>query len=208
MSEDGNLSTRPPFSTNNFILNSLPVEDLMCVLPDLELVELPLGTFLYHHDDPIKYIYFPETAMVSVIAVTPGGENAETGVVGAEGIVGIDALLGADSAFNETVIQQPGDGYKIKTAAVRREFIRGGAFQKNCLQFVRLFMIQISQTALCNRLHTVEERLARWLLLSHDRAAVRTRRQNPGNRADGLRPRRRSYSHTALRFSAARPETG
>ena len=156
--------------TKNYLLNALPEADWARLLPELEPVELEHGAVIYRHDDPIEYVYFPNQAMVSVIATTPGGQQAEVGVVGNEGIVGIDVLLGAERAFNETIVQLPDGALRIKTKAIRREFKLGGALQDRALSFIRLMLLQVGQTALCNRLHTVEERLARWLLLCHDRA--------------------------------------
>ena len=157
-------------ATKNFILNALPKEDFERLLPDLEEVNLSLGEIIYQAEQPIKYLYFPNNAMISVIANTAKGECAEVGIIGWEGIVGIDALMGIDSTYNENLIQLSDGAHRISTAAVRKEFKRGGAFHDLTLSFIRVLMVQISQTALCNRLHTLEERLARWLLMCHDRA--------------------------------------
>jgi CRP-like cAMP-binding protein len=110
--------------------------------------------------------------MVSVIATTSDGQCAEVGVIGREGIVGVDVLLGVDSTSNESTIQLSDGALRIKTEAVRKEFNKGGAFQKLSLLYIHALMMQISQTALCNRLHTIEQRLARWLLMCHDRSAA------------------------------------
>ena len=115
-------------------------------------------------------VYFPDDAMVSVVATTAEGQCAEVGVVGREGMIGLDVLLGADSSLNETFVQLPDGGLRMTTAAVRKHFTQSGALHDSLLRFIRLLMMQISQTALCNRLHTVEERLARWLLLCRDRS--------------------------------------
>ncbi|MBA3631349.1 MAG: Crp/Fnr family transcriptional regulator [Acidobacteria bacterium] len=165
-------STQPSLSTRNSILNSLPKEDFERLLPDLEEVNLALGQVLYQAEDPITHVYFPNKAMISVIANTVGGQCAEVGVIGYEGLVGVDVLLGADSALNENLVQHANGALRINTAAIRGEFKRGGALHDSVLRFVRLMMIQVSQTALCNRLHTVEERLSRWLLLCRDRAGT------------------------------------
>lgn len=170
MPKDDSLSTESPVSTKNYILNSLPKADFERLLPDLEPVKLALGEVLYRPEQSIKYVYFPNDAMVSVVATTPEGQCAEVGVVGREGMVGVDVLMGADSTLNECFIQLPDGGLRMTTAAVRKHFKQGGALQESLLSFIRLLMLQISQTALCNRLHTVEERLARWLLLCRDRS--------------------------------------
>ena len=170
MSKDVSLSTELPLSTKNLILKSLPAEDFNQLLPDLEPVNLASGEVLYRPEEPIKYVYFPNNAMVSVVATTVEGQCAEVGVVGFEGMVGLDVLLGADSSLNETFVQLPDGGLRMTTAAVRKHFTQSGALHDSLLRFIRLLMMQISQTALCNRLHTVEERLARWLLLCRDRS--------------------------------------
>ncbi len=160
--------------TNNFILKSLPEEDFERLLPDLEKVELPLGKIIYHPDDIIKYVYFPEHSMISIVSTTAEGESVEIGVVGREGMAGIDVLLGVDSTPHETMVQLADGCYRATTQAIRKEFNRNGAFHDSILRYFHAAMIQIAQTAVCNRVHQIEQRLARWLLLYHDRAATDT----------------------------------
>ncbi len=173
MSDKPNLSTQPAISTKNFILNSLPKEDYERMLPELEQVKFELGQIIYRAQEPIEYVYFPNNAMISVIVNTADGQCAEVGVIGREGMSGMEVLMGADSTINENLIQHADGALRMSIAAVRREFNRGGALHDSLLNFTRLLMIQISQTALCNRLHTVEERSSRWLLLCHDRAETK-----------------------------------
>lgn len=170
MTKLSSLSTQPAVSTKNLILQSLPKEDYERLLPDLESVELPLGQILYRAEEPIEYVYFPNNAMVSVIANTYEGQCAEVGVIGREGMTGMESLMGANYTLNENLVQHADGALRININAIKREFERGGALHDSLLNFTRLLMIQISQTALCNRLHTIEERLSRWLLLCHDRA--------------------------------------
>jgi CRP-like cAMP-binding protein len=172
MPEDSNLSRQPHLSTVNYILNALPEEDLERLLPDLEPVELKLGQVLYRPEEPIEYVYFPNNTMISVVAMTAEGQSAEIGIIGWEGMVGMDVLMGSDSTLNEHLVQHPNGALRINAAAVKTEFRRCGALHDLLLRFIRLMMIQIGQTALCNRLHTVDERLARWLLLCRDRAGT------------------------------------
>jgi CRP-like cAMP-binding protein len=131
---------------------------------------MPLGQVLYHPEEPIKYVYFPLNSMASVVATTADGESAEVGVVGCEGMVGVEVLLGVDASSKEVMVQLSNGAWRMTTAAARSEFERVGGFQKVALRFVYSLMTQIGQTALCNRLHAMEQRLARWLLMSHDRA--------------------------------------
>ena len=162
-----------PSTTNHFknqLLRALPPEDFEQLTPHLEKLDLPLGKTLSRSNEPIEYLYFPDDAMISVVAMTAEGQSVEVGVAGFEGVAGFDVLLGVDSTPNESMIQLPGSGTRIKTAQAREEFRRGGAFQAMILRYIHTFMTQISQTALCNRLHSTEQRLSRWLLMCHDRA--------------------------------------
>ena len=124
MPKDQNLSTESPASTKNYILNSLPKADFERLLPDLEPVRLVSGEMLYRPNEPINYVYFPNDAMASIVATTAEGQCAEIGVIGREGIVGIDVLLGSDSSPNETFIQLPDGGLRMKTAVIRERFTR------------------------------------------------------------------------------------
>jgi CRP-like cAMP-binding protein len=108
--------------------------------------------------------------MISVIAYTEGGQSAEVGLIGFEGVIGLDVLLGAEYATNEHVTQLAGAALVIPAAAAKKEFKQGNAFQDLVLRFTQRYIIQISQTALCNRMHSLEERLSRWILMSHDRS--------------------------------------
>lgn len=172
MPKNINLSTQARFSTTNYILNTLPDEEFERLLPDLEPVELKLGQVLYRPEEPIEYVYFPNNTMISVVAVTAEGQSAEIGIIGREGMIGMDVLMGSDSTLNEHIVQHPNGAFRINTAAIKQEFKRGGALHDLLLNFTRVMMIQIGQTALCNRLHTVDERLARWLLLCRDRSGT------------------------------------
>lgn len=155
----------------NWILNSLPAEDYRRLHPHLEPIELPHGKVIQAQHDPVIYIYFPENAMVSLVARMASGATVEVGVVGHEGIIGLGSLMGVDAAAHESMVQIPDGGRRIRAETLRAEFARGGALQQLLLKYMHAVMTQISQTAACNRLHTIEERLARWLLMSHDRTA-------------------------------------
>lgn len=163
------MSAKSTTLTKNHILNALPDDAFERLLPDLKKVELPHGENLYRPNAPITHVYFPDYAMASIVATTADGQSAEVGVVGREGAVGLDVLMGVDSVPHECMVQIPDGGWRITTAAIRKEFKLGGPAQKLLLLFTHKLVVQISQTALCNRLHSVEERLARWLLMCHDR---------------------------------------
>lgn len=156
-------------STKNQILNTLPAEDFARISAHLEPVELPLGKYLYQSLEPITHVYFPNNAVASIVATTSEGRSTEVGIIGHEGAVGLDVLMSVDASPNECMIQIPGDGLRIPTAVLRDEFKLCGTVHTALMHFIHKLIVQISQTTLCNRLHLVEERLSRWLLMSHDR---------------------------------------
>lgn len=172
MSKDSNILNKPRSITNNLILNALPDDEFERLLPHFEKVELALGEIIYRAEEPIRHVYFPGDAMISVIANTSDGQSAEVGVIGKEGMVGMDVLLGSDMTLHDNLVQHPNGALRLSTEIIREEFDSCGKLQKLLLRFTHLMMIQIGQTALCNRLHTVEERLSRWLLLCRDRAGT------------------------------------
>lgn len=157
-------------STKNHILNALPDEDYQRLLPDLEYVELPYGRFVYHAEEKIKHVYFPDDSVVSVVANTPQGQSVEVGVIGRDGATGLSVLLGVDTSFNDAIVQLPDGALRISTEALLKEFMRAGALHSLLLRSLHSYIAQISQIALCNRLHSIEERLARWLLMCRDRS--------------------------------------
>ena len=158
-------------SVKNKILNSLPEADFRRLSVHLEPVDLPSGKYLYRALEPITHVYFPNFAVASIVASTSAGRSTEVGIVGGEGAVGLDVLMSVDSSPNECMIQIPGDGWRLPTPALRDEFKLCGNIHSSLLRFVHRLIIQISQTTLCNRLHSIEERLSRWLLMSHDRVS-------------------------------------
>ncbi|HEX8289193.1 MAG TPA: Crp/Fnr family transcriptional regulator [Pyrinomonadaceae bacterium] len=158
------------YSTNNHILNALPYKDYQRLHPHLENVNLVLGQIIYRPNESIRYVYFPNNSMNSIIATTLDGQCAEIGVIGREGIVGVDVFMGVESSSHKNIIQLANGALRISTEEIRKEFNRAGALQKMVLRYMHSFMMQISQTALCNRLHLVDQRLSRWLLMCHDRS--------------------------------------
>jgi CRP-like cAMP-binding protein len=153
----------------NHILASLPVEDYERLSPHLEAVELHHSQILYEAGGKIDYVYFPSNSMVSLISQLSDGSSVEIGVTGYEGMLGIYAVLGVDRTPHEAMVQIPGDALRVKTSVVVDEFKRGGALHDLLLRYLQMLLLQTSQIAACNRLHTIGERLARWLLMSHDR---------------------------------------
>jgi len=160
---------RPPHE--NHILSRLPREAYARLQPHLEPVELRHGQVLHDAGGIMEYVYFPQNAMVSLISHTAAGESVEVGVVGFEGMAGISAVLGVDKSPHEAMVQIPDGGVRMRVRWLREEFKRGGALHDLLLRYTQGLLLQTSQVAACNRLHSLSERLARWLLMSYDRCA-------------------------------------
>lgn len=150
------------------MLAALPDEDFQTLLPSLNFVRLSLNEILYDSGDRVPYLYFPVTSIASLIYTTETGATAEMGMVGRCGVVGISTFLGGGTTANQAVVQVAGDAFRIRSKIVCDEFARGGALQHVLLCYTQSLLTQISQVAVCNRLHTFEQRLCRWLLFSHD----------------------------------------
>ncbi len=163
-------ASSPRLSIKNRILSRLTDEEYLRLAPHLESVELTHNQTIYRANEPISHLYFPEHAMISIVSNMEDGSTVEIGVVGREGMAGIHVLLGVETTQNESMVQMPNGGIRIKTEVLLAEFKRGGALQASVLRYMHALIVQISQTAVCNRLHSVEERLARWLLMCRDRA--------------------------------------
>ncbi len=153
----------------NRILAMLPREEYERLLPHLEHLNLKLGEVIYESGGQQNYIYFPTTAIISLLYTMENGSSAEMGVAGNEGLVGVALFMGGNTAPNRAVVQSAGAARRMKTNVLQDEFARGGTFQRLLLKYTQALMTQMSQTAVCNRLHTVEQQLCRWLLLSRDR---------------------------------------
>jgi len=153
----------------NHLLAALPADEFTRVRSKLESVSFKLGEVLFESGDKLDCVYFPTTAITSLLYVMQDGATAEIGVIGNDGVCGCALFLGGDSMPNRTIIQSAGDAFKMKAKDLRAEFALGGVFQKMLLRYTQALMTQISQTAVCNPLHSVEQQLCRWLLLSHDR---------------------------------------
>lgn len=153
----------------NYLLSSLEGEELKRVLESIESMDFKLGEVIYEAGDKMDYAYFPTTAIVSLLYIMENGGTAEIGIVGNDGVLGVSLFLGGDSTSSRAIIQSAGSMCRMKAADLRGAFKLGGRFQELLLRYTQALMTQISQTAVCNRLHAVEEQLCRWLLLSHDR---------------------------------------
>lgn len=154
----------------NRILAALSREEYGRLAPHLRETSLSIGTILYDFDEPISDVYFPNSdTLGSLLSSTEHDTAIEIGVTGSEGLLGFSVLMGVETTPHQVLIQIPGTALKIKASAIRKEFKQGGRLHDSVLKFTHALFTQASQTALCNRLHSVEERLARWLLTVHDR---------------------------------------
>ena len=153
----------------NQLLDALPQADLQRWLPQLEPVDLPLGHVLYESGRTLSHVYFPTTAIVSLLYVMENGASAEIAVVGNEGVVGISLFMGGESTPSRAVVQSAGQGLRLSASLVKQEFEKAGPATHLLLRYTQALITQMSQTAVCNRHHSVDQQLCRWLLLSLDR---------------------------------------
>ena len=154
---------------NNRVLASLPRADIARLMPLLEHVDLTVGERLHEPGRAPEHFYFPGTCIVSLVGVLQNGATAEISLTGREGGVGVGLILGGDSTLTRAIVQTAGTALRLKTSALRREMKRGGPVQQMMLRYIQAVWTQTAQSALCNRHHTLEQQLCRWLLLSLDR---------------------------------------
>jgi CRP-like cAMP-binding protein len=158
-------SSRP----RNLILAQLPDAEYEPLAKFLVPVDLPLEMRLSEPNEPIEYIYFLNTGLISTDALTAKGESVEVGVIGREGFAGLAALLEQPQMLHSVIMQGVGEGLRIRSSILREQFLKGGTLQRLVHTFIYLQMVQVTQSVLCNRMHEVDARLARWLLTSADR---------------------------------------
>jgi CRP-like cAMP-binding protein len=154
---------------NNKLLDALSAAELNRMRPRLELVEMPLAEIVYESGRHIDYVYFPTTCIVSLLYVLENGASAEIAVVGHEGVVGISIFMGGETTPSRAVVQSAGSAWRLAGPAMKEEFTRGRAMQHLMLRYTQSLITQMAQTAVCNRHHSVDQQLCRWLLLSIDR---------------------------------------
>lgn len=163
-------AAHPP--TRNQLLAALPTAELHRLEPALELVEMPLGRTVYEPGEPVYCVVFPTAGIVSLRYLLADGASTEFSLTGNEGVVGIAAFMGGNSSPSRAVVQSAGHAYRLKTQVLIREIERGGELQGLLLRYTQALISQISQNAVCNRHHTLEQRLCRWLLLSLNRLSA------------------------------------
>ena len=155
----------------NHLLAALPAVDCQRLLPHLKLVPLPLGQVLYESGTLLRHVYFPTNSIVSLLYVMADGASAEIAVVGNEGVIGVSLFMGGETTPSRAVVQSAGHGYQLSGQYLKDEFTRAGAMQHLLLRYTQALITQMAQTAVCNRHHSLDQQLCRWLLLSLDRLA-------------------------------------
>ncbi len=158
-----------PSRTRNDLLAALSSAELERMSAHLEAVDMPLGEVVYESGRNIDYVYFPTTCIVSLLYVLENGASAEIAVVGHEGLVGISIFMGGETTPSRAVVQSAGGAYRQRAQVIKDEFKRGGGMQHLMLRYTQSLITQMAQTAVCNRHHSVDQQLCRWLLLSIDR---------------------------------------
>ncbi len=161
--------TSPHSPKQNHILAALPAEDYTRLLPDLELIPMPLGWPVYESGGHMSYVYFPTTSIVSLLYVMEDGASAEIAIAGNCGLIGISLFMGGESTPSRAVVQSAGNGYRLRASVLKREFAMGGNLQHLALRYTQALITQMAQTAVCNRHHALDQQLCRWLLVSLDR---------------------------------------
>ncbi len=163
----------PHSPDQNHILGALPAAEFEGLAASLELVAMPLGQMLYEPGERLQHAYFPTTAIVSLHYVMESGASAESAGVGNEGVVGIALFMGGDTTPSSAVVQTAGHAYRLEGRLLKQEFNRGGLMQGLLLRYTQALIMQMTQTGACNRHHSVEQQLCRWLLLTLDRVSSR-----------------------------------
>lgn len=187
----------------NFILSSLPEDEYQALRPHLEFFPTPLKTVLFERGKEIRYAYFPLSGAHSVLAIMEDGAAVEVGTVGYEGLSTVDLLTGSTQASETTICQVPGDSLRISAERFNEVLEQAPQLRRLCYRFLQAYLSQVSQSVACNRLHTTEERFARWILHSHDRARGETFQLTQEFLADMLGVHRPSISLIARSFQQA-----
>ncbi len=193
----------PNTPKQNHLLDALPAEDYARLLPDLEFVPMPLGWSVYESGSHMDHVYFPTTSIVSLLYVMESGASAEIAITGNEGLIGISLFMGGESTPSRAIVQSAGEGYRVKESVLKREFALGGHLQHMALRYIQALLTQMSQTAVCNRHHALDQQLCRWLLLSLDRLPGNELRMTQELIANMLGVRREGVTLAAGELQAA-----
>jgi CRP-like cAMP-binding protein len=197
------VSTPTPDRSANHLLAALPEAEWQRWLPQLESVDMPLGQVLYESGNTLSHVYFPATSIVSLLYVMENGASAEIAVVGNEGIVGISLFMGGGSTPSRAIVQSAGRGLRLTARLMKDEFDRNGPVLHLLLRYTQALITQMAQTAVCNRHHSLDQQLCRWLLLSLDRLQGSELRMTQELIANMLGVRREGVTEAALRLQQA-----
>ncbi len=192
--------TPPPEPRSNHLLAALPEAEWQRWSTQLEPVEMPLGLVLYESGRTLSHVYFPTTAIVSLLYVMEDGASAEIAVVGREGVVGISLFMGGESTPSRAVVQSAGSGWRLRDRLIKDEFARSMPVMHLMLRYTQALIAQMAQTAACNRHHTLDQQLCRWLLLSLDRLSGPELVMTQELIANMLGVRREGVTEAALRL--------
>jgi CRP-like cAMP-binding protein len=187
----------------NHLFQYIPTIEWDRLLPNIEPVELPLGKVLYEPGTKMSHVYFPTTAIVSLLYALENGSSAEIAIVGNEGVVGISIFMGGESTSSRAVVQSAGLGYKIRSSLLLEEFNKGGPVMHLLLRYTQALITQMCQTAVCNRHHTLDQQFCRWLLLSLDRLPSNELLMTQELIANMLGVRREGVTDAALKVQKA-----
>jgi CRP-like cAMP-binding protein len=187
----------------NHLLSVLPDTAWQRIAPNLVKVKMPLGKVVYESGDQLGHVYFPTTSIVSLLYVMEDGASAEIAIVGNEGLIGISLFMGGESTPSRAVVQNAGEAYRLRSHILKEEFRRAGAVQRLLLRYTQALITQMAQTAVCNRHHSVDQQLCRWLLLSIDRLPSNELRMTEGLIANMLGVSRGEVTEVALRLQDA-----
>jgi len=194
---------KAPEPQQNHLLASLPADTRERLFPHLELVPMPLGHVLYESGNRLRHVYFPTTCIVSLLYVMEDGASAEIAVVGNEGIIGIALFMGGETTPSRALVQSAGHAFRLKGPLLKDEFNRSGVLQQLLLRYTQALLTQMAQTAVCNRHHSVDQQLCRWLLLSLDRVSSNKLAMTQELIANMLGVRREGVTAAAGRLQSA-----
>ncbi|NNJ78116.1 MAG: Crp/Fnr family transcriptional regulator [Xanthomonadales bacterium] len=192
-----------PDPRQNHLLAALPAEERMRLFPRLEFVPMPLGEVVCEPGMPMRHVYFPTTCIVSLLYVMEDGASAEIAVVGNEGIVGISVFMGGETTTSRAVVQSAGHAYRLKGQLLKDAFFLAGPMQLLLLRYTQALLTQMAQTAVCNRHHSVDQQLCRWLLLSLDRLSSNELKMTQELIANMLGVRREGVTEAAGKLQRA-----
>ena len=192
-----------PDLKQNYLLAAMPEVDIQRWTAHLEAVDLPLGRVVYEPGVTMSHVCFPTTAIVSLLHVMENGSSAEIAVVGNDGLVGISLFMGGESTTSRAVVQSAGQGFRLPAQMLKEEFYRAGAVMNLVLRYTQALITQMTQTAVCNRHHSLDQQLCRWLLLSLDRLAGTKLKMTQELISNMLGVRRGGVSEAAIKLQSA-----